>query len=379
MAESLFSTSTNTQAKLKAGFQGFAGSGKTFTATTLMIGLIHYMRKLELAEGNKPLYFIDTETGSDWLAPIIRSNAIELRVLKSRAFKDLIPAVREAEEQGAGLIVDSITHFWTEFVEAYKRRKNRTRLEFQDWGWLKPEWAKFTDVYVNSNLHMIICGRAGYEYEYNVDEDTGKKELQKSGVRMKAESEIGFEPSLLIMMERNVDPRTLQVHRTANVLKDRSTLIDGQAFNNPTFETFLPHIQFLNLGGTQMGVDLSRTSESMVGELGSPERPSWKYEQEQKEILLEKIQALFVKADLSGQSKEGKKEIMRLLERHFHTTSWKEVEGYTLGVLKHGHDALAKDLFPDAPSNGNGATATSGEGEVVATGGGASTEATASS
>jgi len=349
MAESLFSTSTNTQARLKAGFQGFAGSGKTFTATALMIGLIHYMRELKIPEGDRPLYFIDTETGSDWLAPIIRANNIELRVLKSRAFKDLVPAVREAEESGSGLIVDSVTHFWTEFVESYKKRKNRTRLEFQDWGWLKPEWAKFTDVYVNSNLHMIICGRAGYEYEYNVDEDTGKKELQKSGVRMKAESEIGFEPSLLVMMERNVDPRTLQVHRTANILKDRSTLIDGRAFNNPTFDTFKPHIQFLNLGGTQMGVDLSRTSESMVGEMGSPERPSWRYEQEQKEIVLEKIQALFTKNDLSGQSKEGKKEIVRLIDKHFMTTSGKEVEGFTLAVLKHGLAELEKEFAPEPP------------------------------
>jgi len=38
------------------------------------------------------------------------------------------------------------------------------------------------------------------------------------------------------------------------VLKDRSTLLDGKTFRNPTFETFLPHIQLLNLGGKQLGV-----------------------------------------------------------------------------------------------------------------------------
>lgn len=41
----LFSKATNTQAYLKAGFMGFAGDGKTFTATRLAIGLVELMRE----------------------------------------------------------------------------------------------------------------------------------------------------------------------------------------------------------------------------------------------------------------------------------------------------------------------------------------------
>lgn len=352
----LFVESTNTQAKLKAGFLGFQGAGKTYTATRLMIGLIQYMRKLGLPEANRPLYFLDTETGSDWVRPLLEKEGIKLMSFKSRAFKDLIPAVREAEENGSGLIVDSVSHFWKEFTEAYMRKKNRSRLEFQDWNFLKPEWGKFTDAYVNSNLHMTICGRAGFEYDY-FEDDNGKKQLEKTGIKMKAENEFGYEPSLLVLMERAVSMEDKHVHREAHILKDRAALLDGKTLKfgpgdepGAVFNAFLPHIEFLNLSGKQLGVDLSRTSDSMIESGEGAQKSTWKYEQEQKEIVLEKIQALFVQHGLSGQSKDGKAEIVRLIKKHFDTTSWKEIEGFRLETVKKGFDTLSADMSGETPT-----------------------------
>jgi hypothetical protein len=49
---------------------------------------------------------------------------------------------------------------------------------------------------------VIICGRAGYEYDY-FEDDEGKKQLEKTGIKMKAETEMGFEPSLLVFRFRS--------------------------------------------------------------------------------------------------------------------------------------------------------------------------------
>jgi hypothetical protein len=339
----LFTEASNTQARLKMGVLGFAGSGKTFTSTEVAIGLVHYMREKGLPEGDRPAYFLDTETGSDWVQPRFAKAGVKLRTAKSRAFKDLVAAVREAEAQGSVLIIDSISHFWREFTEAYMKRKNRSRLEFADWNYLKPEWGKFTDAFVNSNLHIIMAGRAGFEYDYFTDND-GKKQLEKTGIKMKAETELGYEPSLLVLMERDMDLESKQVYRVANVLKDRSDLLDGKAFKNPTYKDFLPHIEYLNVGGVQMGVDLSRTSEDMIDGNEGPGKSTWKYEQEQREIALEKVEALFAEHGLSGQSKEGKAKIVGLLKKHFETTSWKELGTYPLATVKKGLKALEADL-----------------------------------
>ena len=73
---------------------------------------------------------------------------------------------------------------------------------------------------------MIVCGRAGFEYDFQEKEDgSGRKELVKTGVKMKAESEFGYEPSLLVHMERASDLKDLsKVHREASILKDRGAL-----------------------------------------------------------------------------------------------------------------------------------------------------------
>ena len=336
----LFRKSENQQAYLKAGILGFAGSGKTYTSTKLAIGLVGHMRAHNLEMGNRPAFFLDTETGSDWVNPEFQAAGIEMHVAKTRAFQDLLAAVKEAESSASILQIDSISHFWREICDSYMKKRNRTRLEFQDWNYLKTEWGKFTDLFVNSNLHIIMCGRAGYEYDY-FEDDSGKKQLEKTGIKMRAETETGYEPSLLFLMERHMNMENKTVWREAHVLKDRARLLDGQTFKNPEFKHFLPHIEFLNLGGTQVGVDVTRNSEGMIDPDGKHE---WAKERERRDILVEKIGATFTKAGLSAQSAAGKKRIVELLERHFGTTAWKELETMKADRLQSGMDMLISDL-----------------------------------
>ena len=316
----LFKDATNDMAYLKAGFLGFQGSGKTRTSVLTAIGFMKYLQQLGLPQGNLPVYILDTETGSSWLIPVFRESGIVVKTAKTRAFADLLKAVPEAEKSAGLLMVDSITHFWREICDTYKKKKNITRLEFQHWDALKSEWAKFTDLFVNSSLHIILCGRAGYEYDY-FENDNGKKELEKTGIKMKADSEMGYEPSLTVLMEREMDVQTKEVWRTAHILKDRSALLDGKSFRNPTFDVFLPHITSLNLGGTQVGVE-TRTSDALFTKDGET---AWKYEQQQKAIALEEIQNELVKA-LPGQSGPEKVCKILILEKVFKTGSWAAIE-----------------------------------------------------
>jgi hypothetical protein len=333
---SLFKRAEVTSAYLKMGLLGFAGSGKTYTAASTAIGLVQYMREKAVEAAERPIFFLDTETGSDWIKPRVEAAGIELFTAKTRAFSDLRQAVTESEKSASILLVDSISHFWKELCDAYMKRKNRTRLQFEDWGYLKSEWGKFTDQFINSQLHIILCGRAGYEYDYFQDE-SGKKNLEKTGIKMKAEGEMGYEPSLLVLMERHMDVEEKKTWREATILKDRSNLLDGKQFTNPTFASFMPHVQALDLGGKQLGVDTTRTSEHDI----AVDRRDW--QPVQRKIVLGEIQDLLV-LHVPGQSHADKQRKVTLLKKHFNA-GWVEMEEVMpLGQLRNGFDGLHEEL-----------------------------------
>ncbi|EJN07917.1 hypothetical protein PMI42_07447 [Bradyrhizobium sp. YR681] len=347
-----------TSAFLKAGFMGFQGAGKTKTAALTAIGLIQHLRKLNSPYADKPAAFLDSETGSDWVLPDFKEAGIELAVMKSRSFADLTAVIDEAAKECSVLVVDSATHFWKELCDSYQQKRAKElkrstyRLQFQDWAYLKGEWAKFTDRFVNAPLHMLICGRAGFEYDYFEEED-GSKTLAKTGVKMKAEGEFGFEPSLLVQMEvvQKVEGKAVaNVWREAHVVKDRANLIDGKTFKfcstfdngerlplktliDQTWVAFAPHIQRLNLGGRHVGVDTSRTSEHTI----ATDRKDWT--PVQREIVIDEIQTL-LQLTYPSQSADDKKNKLRALLDHFDAT-WTEIEKVMpLPDLRIGYDKL---------------------------------------
>jgi hypothetical protein len=337
-----------TSAYLKMGLLGFQGSGKTKTATIVGKGLVLMARQLKLDYANKPAAFLDTETGSDWIIPDFKDAGIELVAKKTRSFADLLTVTDEAQAECSLLIIDSLTHFWKELCESYSKRKaadkkaSAYRLQFQDWNYLKGRWAEFTDRFVNSPLHIILCGRAGYEYDYFEDDD-GAKQLEKTGIKMKAEGEFGFEPSLLVQMElcQKIEGKAVtNIWREAHVLKDRSTLIDGKTFINPTFEHFLPHIRRLNLGGKQLGVDTSRTSEHAI----SIEKKDWS--STQRKIVLDELQTLLVEFHPST-SVVDKTAKLGLIRKHFHDDEivWTKIEEVLpLVDLRLAYDSMYREL-----------------------------------
>jgi len=74
----LFKPAANQQAFLKAGFLGFQGSGKTYTAVDLAIGLCKYIK------GKRGVAMLDSETGSDWAVPRFAAPSAPPRVVPSQ-------------------------------------------------------------------------------------------------------------------------------------------------------------------------------------------------------------------------------------------------------------------------------------------------------
>lgn len=325
---SLFKKMDSTQAKLKMGLYSGTGAGKTFTAAEVAIGLIKYLRSINSPLAKKPVYFYDTETGSDFVKAKFTKEGIELYQLKSRSFSDLLVGIREAEKEGALLIIDSITHVWEDFKKAYLKKVRQPFIQLWDWAKLKETWMEFTDLYVNSDLHIILCGREAAIYEQTEEVRGGetKKVAVKVGAKMKSESEQGYEPSLLVQMEKvylNDGTSDGNYVRRAHVVKDRFDVIDSKDFDNPTFESFLPHIKLLNLTAQQMGVDTTRTSGDVFGDLTGDNGRTQRARR--RAILCEEITGLLVSyfPTTNAADKKAKTEIVFKM---LGTRSWKAVE-----------------------------------------------------
>lgn len=345
----MFQPAKNTSAYLKAALLGFPGSGKSKTAAKIAIGLSHHLKNIGVTTALTPVYFLDTETGSDWLIPDFKEAGVPLQTWKTRAFANLVEAVKLAEKDRAILLGDSATHFWTELCTSYSRQKaqrfNRPnyRLNIGDWGHLKgPEcWGKFSERFVNAPVHFIIAGRAGYEFDTSEDDD-GNKQLEKTGVKMKIEGEFGFEPSLLLYMERHQRMKgdeVEEVWREATVMKDRADLIDGKSFKNPGFDDFLPHISRLALGGSHLGVDGSSTPATMIP-VDKGDRTGV-----MRSIVIDEIGDLLMRHGAAGTSKEAQLKRSDLMQAHFGTVSKTKIEeAMSLFDLRAGYDSLHQEL-----------------------------------
>lgn len=267
----LFKPAERDQAYLKMGVKGFQGSGKTWTTYLVAKGLsVH----LSPPSGEQmPLLYLDTEKGSAWLVDDAKTAGIPILASKTRVYANLLAGVDEAERLGGILVVDSLTHFAVHLAKDLRAEKGKDGMGPADFQKLNDVWLEFADRFVNSAAHIILCARAGWDYDESLDEE-GNKVLEKLGTKFKGPAEIGFEPSLLVTMTQ--EPRGGGKARgrarvksgklwdyVAYIDKDRSQTIEGQRFENPTFDHFRPAIESLNLGGKHSGVDTAGSSRPL--------------------------------------------------------------------------------------------------------------------
>lgn len=327
----MFTELQNDKPFLKMAFQGFAGDGKTFTAAKIAIGLHKKIKS------TKPVAIFDTERAAKALLPLFVEAGVKAVVNTSRTLATLNQAIKWCEDGGADiLLVDSITHVWEDYLESYRTQKNRTFLQFQDWGIIKPKWKKeFSNPFVSAKCHILFTGRAGYEYDETTDA-SGKKEIHKSGIKMKAENETSFEPDILVLMEKEQDilGEKKRVYRIATVLKDRTATIDGLSINSdgkkkgPDFSDFEPAINAL-----LNGVSTDTKHVNIADKFESEEKIA-QTNIERKKLIAE-IEGFFDYMGF-GTGAKDKKLKAAILRKVFNATAVELLNDYTIDFLKHG-------------------------------------------
>ena len=234
------------QAALKIGLYGPPGSGKTFTSLLMAEGLA--------ALSGKRIAFVDTENGTHFYSMAVphrtvHPEAFDFDAMYTRSITEVIAAFNGLNPAEYGVIVlDSITHLWEATMAAYRGPKTRDGgIPINAWGRIKKPYKDLMSGLLSSPMHVLICGRQGLIYEKN--EETGESAVV--GVKMKAEGETPYEPHILIRMEA---PRPGKTNEVATIYayaeKDRTGVLAGRSFANPTFATLCGPIMGL-LGGTQ--------------------------------------------------------------------------------------------------------------------------------
>lgn len=330
--DNFFLPAENTKPYFKAGLQGFAGSGKTYTAALIARGLHKRIKS------KKPIIIFDTEKAAKFLKPIFAEAKIQILVRESRSLADLKETMQRMRE-GAGdiLIIDSISHVWENFLESYRKKAHRTFLQFQDWGIIKPTWKlEFSDPFVNDPFHIVMCGRAGYEYENEINPDTHKREIYKSGIKMKVEGETAYEPDLLLLMERFEEvlgKDEKKVWREATVLKDRSASLDGKTFKNPTYENFAPTVEAMLASPFDKKAAVAPEGDTAL--LFKTEEQKAEFRKE-RDKWLEEIDGLLIRVAPASNGKDRQFK-MDTLYKVFNTTSKTAIEGLMPEQLKEGY------------------------------------------
>lgn len=269
----------------KFGFEGPPGSGKTTTAALLAAGI-----SKEFYNG-APVVWVDSENGANFIRPIFIAEKIDLLVMPTNDLAMLKKAVKEAEGVGAKVLVpDSMTRFWTKLVAEYKKANNirNDKQMLSHWNTVKEPWREWTEMFLNCHLHVIACGRGGFEFDSIDVVENGEvvgTETVKGDYKMKGEGEFGHEPDINLHFQSTTDPNAptgkvkhgrgrnasvdfaaaRKIH-VATVQKGRVWQMNGKVFKwadrdkykvgeyKLVLDCFRPYLEALNIGGTHQTI-----------------------------------------------------------------------------------------------------------------------------
>lgn len=200
------------KARLRLGLVGPAGSGKTYGALLIAMGL-----------GGK-IALIDTENGSgDLYAHLGDYDVCTLDA--PYTVQKYLAAIEEAEQAGYSvLIIDSLSHAWAGegglLDQQGKIADSGRGNSYTAWRQVTPWHNKLVEAMLTSKCHIIATMRAKTEYVQEKN-DKGKTEIRKVGMAPVQRDGMDYEFGVVF---------DLDVNHNATVSKDRTTLFDGQIF-----------------------------------------------------------------------------------------------------------------------------------------------------
>ncbi|MFY9341119.1 MAG: AAA family ATPase [Planctomycetota bacterium] len=280
------------QAAIKMGLYGPAGSGKTFTALLLAEGLA----KLD----GRRVAYIDTERGTDFYCQAVPARAVhpeafDFDAIYTRSIYEVLAEVKKLDPATHSVIVlDSVTHLWEAAIASFGGKLTSIgTIPMHAWGKIKKPYKDLMAVLLASPAHFIICGRQKTLYE---EDETG--ELKSAGVTMRTEGETPYEPHILMRME-GIRPK--KTHEVAQIVayaeKDRTGVLAGRSFINPTFDSICKPLLPL-LGATQGSIAPSDETAAKDAEAQSDAERA---RAEESAKLLSEFQARIALAGSEGQ------------------------------------------------------------------------------
>lgn len=258
-------------------------SGKTMTSLLLAEGLARIT--------GKRIAYIDTEHGTDFYCQAVPARAVhpeafDFDALYTRSIMDALASVKGLrEDEYSVVVIDSITHLWEAARAAYDGKQTRAgTIPMHAWGKIKKPYKDMISILLSSPMHVLICGRQGIEYA--TDDETD--ELKAIGVKMKAEGETPYEPHILLRMEAL---RPKKTNAVADIIayaeKDRTGVLAGRSFLNPTFDSICSPLMGL-LGATQARVATGDETASQDAEAIDSQQYAFS---RQSEALLRELSA----------------------------------------------------------------------------------------
>ena len=219
--------------------------GKTFTSLLISEGLASHT--------GKRVAYIDSEHGTSFYGQAVpqrrvHPEAFDFDVLYTKSITEVIGAVKALDHDTYGvLVIDSISHLWDACKNAFTGRLTKAgTVPLHAWSAIKKPYKELMHLLLSSAVHVLICGRQGNDFA----EDETSGELKNIGFKMRAESETGYEPDLLIRLEAHKPSKKALAIPIAHVEKDRTGILAGQSILWPTFDNLVQPLLGL-LGKTQ--------------------------------------------------------------------------------------------------------------------------------
>ena len=339
---------------LKAAFFGTGGSGKTLTAMLLAIGIA------KERHASAPIAFVDPEGVEEFIAPICAAESVPLVVLRGRTFVEMRDGLTEAEQLGCcAYVVDHYDGIFRELTEAQKLKLNLIgrKLPYAHREELIRVWDMWVRQFRSSPLACIFTGRLAWEWGDSESED-GETEKVKLGTKMRGDSDAGYEPNLLVEMERvekftrdKISKRKRgEIEHVARVLKDRRMVLNGRSFAwkdlnayqqgdyRAVYNSLAPHLgdASSNAAAVRVSRDLPSTVASSAGLFEAVSGES-AYAERLKRITVacEDFQST-LQVLWPGTTQIAKACHAAAIEAIFHTRSWSAVESKTVEAVETG-------------------------------------------
>lgn len=226
-----FQKATKNETRLRVGVSGAAGSGKTFSALKIAMGIGGRIAVIDTERKSASLYADKFDFDTVQIEPPYTPDKY-------------IEAIKLAERSGYNtIIVDSLSHAWAgsggllDMHDAIQK-SSKGGNSFTAWKEITPLQNKLLDTITGSTCHVIVTMRA--KQDYVIENNSGRNQVRKVGLAPVQREGVEYEFSVYIELSQD---------HIGVATKDRTDLFDGKCFI-PSEQTGQQLVEWLNKPAT---------------------------------------------------------------------------------------------------------------------------------